>query len=253
MKSEGGRDSSTLYQKMEDYSHTSLRSLCYIMGGLKINFHPPQLNLPSSRRKIRGRGCWIQMHPVTHLLFSWTIANVVPLQKRDRALVTIAGVIPDVDGMGLVAELITRNSDRMLAWYSEFHHLLAHNIGFAILVFISTLALARQRLMTVGLAIISFHLHLVGDLLGSGGPDGYQWPISYLLPFWSGWQATWAGQWQLNAWPNVALSIILLALTLYLAWKRGYSPVELIATSADRIFVESLRNRFGDPRRTKEI
>ena len=189
------------------------------------------------------------MHLFTHLLLSWTIANVVPLPKRDRDLVTIAGVIPDVDGIGIVAELVTRNSDRLLAWYSEFHHLLAHNVGFAMLVLVSAAALARQRRMTAGLVFISFHLHLLGDLLGSGGPDGYQWPIPYLLPFWSGWQATWAGQWQLNAWPNVALSILLLAVMFYLAWKRGYSPLELIAPSADRVFVQTLRTRWGDPRK----
>lgn len=186
------------------------------------------------------------MHLLTHLLLSWAVANVVPLPKRDRDLVTIAGVIPDVDGIGVVAELVTRNSDRPLAWYSEFHHLLAHNVGFAILVLVSAVALARQRRMTAGLVFISFHLHLLGDLLGSRGPDGYQWPIPYLLPFWSGWQATWAGQWQLNAWPNVTLSIILLALMLYLAWKRGYSPLELISIPADKGFAAILRRRFGN-------
>jgi len=192
----------------------------------------------------------LRMHIFTHLLLGWTVANVVPLPKRDRALVTIAGVIPDVYGIGLIAELATRNSERLLAWYGEFHHLLAHNVGFAMLVLVSAAALARQRRMTVGLVFISFHLHLLGDLLGSGGPDGYQWPIPYLLPFWSGWQATWAGQWQLNAWPNVALSIILLAVMFYLAWKRGYSPLEFISAPADKRFSAILRMRFGNPENT---
>jgi hypothetical protein len=40
-------------------------------------------------------------------------------------VVTIAGIIPDVDGIGIVAEWATRNSERLLAWYGEFHHLLA--------------------------------------------------------------------------------------------------------------------------------
>jgi len=33
------------------------------------------------------------------------------------------------------------------------------------------------------LAFVSFHLHLAEDILGSRGPDGYQWPIRYLKPF----------------------------------------------------------------------
>jgi hypothetical protein len=46
---------------------------------------------------------------VTHTLIGWTLAKRVALTRRDRALATLAGVIPDVDGLGLVAELPTRH------------------------------------------------------------------------------------------------------------------------------------------------
>ena len=42
------------------------------------------------------------MSPITHFLAGWTIANTVKFDKRDRMLVTLAGVVPDVDGMGVV-------------------------------------------------------------------------------------------------------------------------------------------------------
>ena len=189
------------------------------------------------------------MHPFTHLLLGWTVANASPLERRDRALVTLAGVIPDVDGVGAIPEQITLHSDRLLSWYSEYHHVLAHNVGFAVLTLIFSAIFARRRWTTASLAMASFHLHLLGDLAGSRGQDGYQWPIPYLLPFSDGWRATWEGQWQLNAWPNFVITLILLIFSFYLAWKRGYSPVELISPSADQIFIRTLRNRLGNPRK----
>jgi hypothetical protein len=102
--------------------------------------------------------------------------------------------------------------------------------------------------MTAFLVWISFHLHLLGDLVGARGPEGYQWPIPYLLPFSNRWQWAWRGQWALNAWPNFIITIIAITLTFFFAWKRFYSPLELISYKADRIFVETLQKRFGKPK-----
>jgi len=188
------------------------------------------------------------VHPVTHLLASWTVANAVPLSRRDRAIVTVAGVIPDLDGLGLVVEQTTWSWDKPLYWYSEYHHTLAHNLGFALVVTAVVAILGARRAVTSAMVFAAIHLHLLGDLVGSRGPDGYQWPIPYLEPFSDRWQLTWQGQWVLNAWPNVALTVLLLALTLYWTWKRGRSPVELISRRADAALVLTLRRRFGIPR-----
>jgi hypothetical protein len=99
------------------------------------------------------------------------------------------------------------------------------------------------------LVLLSFHLHLFGDLVGSRGPDGYQWPIPYLEPFSGAWQLAWSHQWGLKAWPNVTLTIGLLALTLYWSWRRGRSPVEILSTRADASLARTLRARFGEPLR----
>ena len=40
------------------------------------------------------------MNPVSHLLTGWVVANTVDLKARDRALVTLAGVVADIDGLG---------------------------------------------------------------------------------------------------------------------------------------------------------
>jgi len=34
---------------------------------------------------------------------------------------------------------------------------------------------------------------------------------------------------------------------LMLAWKRGYSPLEMISKKADTAFVDTLRRKFGTP------
>ncbi len=104
--------------------------------------------------------------------------------------------------------------------------------------------LARQKTKAATLAALSFHLHLLADLVGARGPDGYQWPIPYFLPFSDAWQWPWTGQWELNAWPNFAITLALPAMTFIFAWKRGYLPLEIISTRADKAFVATLRKRF---------
>ena len=187
------------------------------------------------------------MNPVTHLLVGWTVANATTLTPRERALVTVAGIIPDVDGFGMVTDLLTRNSEHPLELWGKFHHVLAHNLGFGLGVGVAAFALSRRRWVTASLALLSFHLHLAGDLLGARGPDGDQWPIPYLSPYSQDWQLTWTGQWALNAWPNFVITGALLLLAFYLAWRRAFSPLELVSSRADRAFVKTLRDRFGDP------
>jgi inner membrane protein len=184
------------------------------------------------------------MSPVTHFLLGWVAANSAKLNRRERAAVTIAGVIPDVDGFGLVAEVITRNSTHPLTWWSDYHHVLGHNIGFCLLVTAVSYAVATRRRLTASLVFLSFHLHLLGDLVGALGPDGEQWPIPYLSPFSAAWRWTWSGQWPLNAWPNLVITAVLLGVTLWLAWRRGYSPLEMFSQRADAVFVDALRHRF---------
>jgi len=188
------------------------------------------------------------MNPVTHLLVGWTVANTTTLTQRERALVAIAGIVPDVDGFGIVTDLLTRNSEHPLELWGRFHHVLAHNLGFGLGVGLAAFALSRRRWVTASLALLSFHLHLAGDLLGARGPDGDQWPIPYLSPYSQDWQLTWMGQWALNAWPNFVITGALLLLAFYLAWRCAVSPLELVSSRADQAFVKTLRDRFGAPK-----
>jgi hypothetical protein len=135
-------------------------------------------------------------------------------------------------------------------WFSLYHHSL-HNLLFSVVIGAIASTLATQKWKTSLLALLSFHLHLFEDLLGSRGPDGYQWPITYLAPFSSSLQLVWRGQWSLNAWQNVLITIVLVLITLWLAWWRGFSPLEMLSTSADSTLVATLRQRY--PRSLKNL
>ena len=183
------------------------------------------------------------MSPVTHFLSGWVLANCFKLDRRDRVIVTLACVVPDIDGLGIIPEILTRNSAHPLLWFSLYHHSL-HNLAFALIVGSMAFAIAHRKWTTGLLALLSFHLHLFEDLLGSRGPDGDQWPIPYLAPFSSALQLSWRGEWRLNAWPNVVITMGLLIISLWLAWRRGFSPLEMVSAKLDSGFVNVLRRRF---------
>jgi inner membrane protein len=184
-----------------------------------------------------------EMSPVTHFFSGWVFANCFNLTRRDRTLVTLACVTPDLDGLGIIPELLTRNSTHPLLWFSLYHHAL-HNLMFALVVAALAFALAIEKWKAAFLALLSFHLHLLEDILGSRGPEGYQWPIPYLMPFSPRLQLVWSGQWGLNAWPNVLLTIVLLLISLWLAWRNGFSPLEMVSAKADSALVIALRRRY---------
>lgn len=190
------------------------------------------------------------VHPTTHILSGWCLAELAPgLSRREKAAITVAAAIPDLDGLGLVVEVATRNTAKPLLWWTDYHHILGHNLLFASIVGVIAALLARGSPVRTGvLAFLAVHLHILGDLLGSRGPDDYQWPIPYLYPFRNEPQLVWSGQWYLNAWPNFVITAALLTVTLILAWRRGYSVVGLVSSRADQAFIGVLRRRFGSPR-----
>ena len=190
------------------------------------------------------------MNPITHLLVSWVIADSADLDKRERNAVTLSGVIPDIDSFGIIAEQLTKESGHPLFWWSDYHHILGHNIGFGILVAVVVFIVSKKKWKTMGLALFCFHLHLLCDIVGAKGPDGYQWPIPYLLPFSNAIQIVWKYQWEINAWPNFVITVAALAVTFYYAWKNGYSVLGMISKKMDLVFVRTLQNRFGDSSKT---
>ncbi|HEX5042404.1 MAG TPA: metal-dependent hydrolase [Candidatus Polarisedimenticolaceae bacterium] len=186
------------------------------------------------------------MHPITHFLASWTVGDATLEDARDRSLATLCGVAPDLDGLGLLADGANALLRRPGTWYfGEYHHVLLHGLPAALLLPTAFALFARDRLRTFLVAVLVVHLHYVSDLIGSRGPAPDDlWPIAYLAPFSDRWTLQWPGQWPLNAWPNVLLTAGLIGYSLYRAVQSGYSPVGVISTRADRVFVETVRNRW---------
>jgi hypothetical protein len=187
------------------------------------------------------------MNQITHFLTGWCMTLPIELERRDRALVVLASIVPDIDGIVLLGDITKGHKLDSLELWGQYHHVLAHNIGFVLGFSILCLALARKRILTGALAFLALNVHLACDVIGSRGPDGGQWPVPYLLPFSNSWQLTVSWQWALNAWPNVLITILLLCLTFWMAWARGFSPVGLFSAKADQAFVRTLRGRFGHP------
>ena len=77
------------------------------------------------------------MSPLTHLLGSWLIASATTNNPRDRKLVTVAGILPDADGLGAVADVVgsfVSGKECTFYYYQTYHHLLLHVTGFTFLI-----------------------------------------------------------------------------------------------------------------------
>jgi hypothetical protein len=187
------------------------------------------------------------MNPITHLLAAWTLADNAVVDDRDRGLVTWAGVLPDIDGLGFIADkgqVILTGSG---GWhYTDYHHQLLHGLPGALLLsgLLAIGGVRRARVFAFG--FLAVHLHLLCDFLGSRGPTAADiWPIWYLAPFSQRPMWFWQGQWPLNAWPNALLTVSLLAYAGWAGVKRGHTPVALFSLRADSQVVAALRLRFG--------
>lgn len=170
------------------------------------------------------------MNPIVHAELSWLGAQRLP-ERRDRLLVTLAGLSPDLDGLTLLAgeEL-----------YGRWHHVLTHGFASALLISGLLAAFARRRLAVFGLALAAFHLHLVCDLLGSG-PG---WPLYYFWPL-SRHEWFWDGQWDLASWQNSLIGLSATLAVLACALPYGRTVVELLSLKADAQVVAAVRRRFG--------
>ena len=96
------------------------------------------------------------MSPVTHFFAGWLLASVSPtgrpatLTRREKALVVAASVAPDIDGLGIIPELLTRNTSHPLLWFSEYHHSL-HTLAFALFCTLAAYIIAGPMAEKLGL------------------------------------------------------------------------------------------------------
>jgi hypothetical protein len=191
------------------------------------------------------------MNPITHLLASWTLADNAVGDRRDRNLITWAGVLPDLDGMGAVADLGQTLLGHGGSWhYTAYHHQLLHGLIGALVLPAILAAWGVRRLKVFLFGFVAAHVHLLCDLVGSRGPTAEDiWPLWYLAPILDRPVFLWQGQWALNAWPNVLFTLVLLGYVLWAAVSRGHSVVGIVSAKADARVVETLRVRWRTLRR----
>ena len=148
------------------------------------------------------------LHFLTHIGLSWMVASLGRRSAKDRWLITLAGVLPDFDGIGI---LWSQDA------YVVAHRAVGHGLVFALVWIALTLACADNRQRAVVLGALSFHLHLLLDLVGTDGlPIRYCWPFSE-----RGW--SYAGRWTLASWPNAIVMILTLLGVLWVGWRTSLS------------------------------
>jgi membrane-bound metal-dependent hydrolase YbcI (DUF457 family) len=185
------------------------------------------------------------MSPITHFLVGWVGLERFQPSRRDKAVVVLAGVAPDLDGLGIVIDFMTRTFGLPETnYYQAYHRMFGHGLAAALVISLVAGAIGTRRLQVACWAFLSVHLHLICDLLGSRGTTaGDIWGIYYLAPFTTRHAISWSGQWPLVGWQNTLFTAVLLAIAMARATKLGYSPLGLASERADATFVETLRRR----------
>lgn len=187
------------------------------------------------------------MSPETHLLASWIVAAKTTDNPRDCRLVTLAGILPDADGLGLIVDLACG----WFGWkqtylYERYHHYYLHGLLGGILIAGVLACFARRPLRVALLSLLVFHLHLLCDFVGSRGPSPVDlWPIYYLGPFTRDPTWVWKGQWRLDGWFNRYFTVALFLWALGIPVRLGYSVVGVFSRRADQVFVGVLRKWYG--------
>lgn len=185
------------------------------------------------------------MSPLTHLVGSWLVAMATTNNLRDRKLVTWAGVLPDADGLGAVADVVSSwisGKECTFHYYQQYHHILLHGWPGAVAVSLLLTIFARQHWRVLLLCLLTYHLHLLCDLIGSRGPTvGDLWPICYSEPIFRHPIWFWKHQWKLDGWQNQTIFVAIFTVSLWVAIKKGYSFVEVVSARLDSVFVQVLR------------
>lgn len=183
------------------------------------------------------------MTPGQHFIVSWVVANTAPLDRRGRISITLAGLLPDVDGIGYIVDKVGIYFGYVTTLYQDHHHYLGHNIFFGLGCSFLLAYSCRNRWTVFLLSLLAFHLHLLGDLAGSQGPDGYQWPIPYLYPLLPSFELTWQGQWQLSSWKNSLIGVLFFLAAIVLARYRRATFFELFSLRFENIVKETAYKR----------
>lgn len=191
------------------------------------------------------------MTPITHFLASWAIAEAGNLEERDKKWVTWAGVLPDLDALGMIPDAMASRFYHVdLGLFAQYHRVLLHGIWGALLISALMVFSACRRKITFFWCIVVIHFHFLCDFLGSRGPGPEDvWPIPYLGPISDALTFSWPGQWPINGWPNVVFTLLLIIFVFFRAVTHGHSPVSLFSIRIHEQFVQAVQTRVAQTKK----
>jgi membrane-bound metal-dependent hydrolase YbcI (DUF457 family) len=164
-----------------------------------------------------------------HAQVGWFLARACRLERRDRRLVAIASMLPDIDAIGILGGY---------RLYFTTHHVWLHNVFAATAFALGAACLARRRVATALLAFAGVALHVVSDGFG----------LLALTPLWP------ASSWVF--WPNddrywvaaigeILVPALLIAAQVALARREGISVLEVLPRRWEDWLRARWRERFG--------
>jgi hypothetical protein len=166
------------------------------------------------------------MTPVIHLIAAWLIAMAFAIELKERRIVVLAGIIPDIDAVFILFDFDA---------YIKYHHTFGHSYVFGIpFVFITPFLFLdnlKSKLKVSLIALLGFTSHLVLDIIGS------DWPVSLFYPMFSeGYCITpWVSN-EIIYWViNPVFAIIIVSLMALVIFKKESSPIEFISQKFDKI------------------
>jgi hypothetical protein len=139
----------------------------------------------------------------------------------------LAAGLEDLDGLGI---LFGQEA------YWDYHHRLGHNLLFGLVLAVVLTVFSKHRGKAFLVYFGLFHLHLALDYFGSGP----LWPIQYLWPF-SDLEIEFKQAWEFYSWQNISTGLAFLVWTLWIAVRKGRTPLEAIMPRLDVRLVDWLR------------
>jgi inner membrane protein len=181
------------------------------------------------------------MHLTQHLFLSYALPWRAALERRDRGIIALAGLAPDVDAPILLA--MGKEA------FVEHHHDWTHHLaGAALAAAAGLLWGGRRRAVTAALAAAAWGGHIVLDMLGGGDRhpgEPYAYPVPLLWPFSDRPFDPFPFSWPLASWQNATVMAVAMALMIRLAVVEGRTVLEVFSTRLDGAVVAAIRRRFG--------